>query len=722
MKHKSFGYTALALGFLEKLLGTRFNLYNLNKVPKDQPIMFVANHFTRSETFFLPYLLYKYADRKVKCLADDKIFVGNFGRFLNSIGAISVKDPNRDTIIVNDLVNNYSDWIIYPEGSMIKSKEIRNDGAFINYTPYRIGPVRTGSAVLALKSQLIRSDIIESHHKQINNTNLNHLCKDRYNPYLERYNTYVVPVNITYYPIRPGVNKIQKLATRLLKDLPSQILEELEIEGNILLNSEINISFGDAIDVGQYIKNTRDLIQQIPIIKGETKNNFVIRYLRNKLTYDFMQKIYFDIQINFDHIFISVLHYFPEEKLNKQHLKRMIYYISHLLHKTHKYNLHSSLFEENLMQMFLDEPNRAFDGVFDLAIKQNILICEGDILTINKNYFNKTADFHQIRLENTLQVIANEFALVDNVNNVTKKVVKIPHEELVYLVYQQLYLQDKEIFLHQYQTFFDKNFTKPQHIGAPYLLEDNIQNNCVFADLGIILVHGYKSSPAQTLEMATFFNNKNIPVYGVRLSGHGTSPLDLKNTSWQQWLISLQRGYAVLSQFCQKIIIVGFSTGGLLTLVKASMVNNNSKLKSIAVINSALKLKDIRAKMVSGINLWNELLEKFDINKGKFEFIDDKPETPEFNYSRHYLSSVVELEKLMKHCQNNLSKINISTLVVQAMHDPVVNPVSGDIIIDNISCEKKFLFTPNFHHHTIITGWGKETIFTEINNFIKKTN
>jgi esterase/lipase len=76
----------------------------------------------------------------------------------------------------------------------------------------------------------------------------------------------------------------------------------------------------------------------------------------------------------------------------------------------------------------------------------------------------------------------------------------------------------------------------------------------------------------------------------------------------------------------------------------------------------------------------------------------------------------------MKHCQNNLSKINISTLVVQAMHDPVVNPVSGDIIIDNISCEKKFLFTPNFHHHTIITGWGKETIFTEINNFIKKTN
>jgi esterase/lipase len=233
-------------------------------------------------------------------------------------------------------------------------------------------------------------------------------------------------------------------------------------------------------------------------------------------------------------------------------------------------------------------------------------------------------------------------------------------------------------------------------------------------------VHGYKSSPAQTLEMANFFNDKSIPIYGVRLSGHGTSPLDLKNTSWQEWLMSLQRAYATLSQFCEKIIIVGFSTGGLLTLIKASQINKNNKLNGIVSINSALKLKDIRAKMVPSINLWNELLEKLDINKGKFEFIDDKPETPEFNYSRHYLSSVVELEKLMKHCRENLSKINIPTLVIQAKQDPVVNPISGNIVFNHISSEKKFLFIPDLHHHTIITGWGKEAIFTEINDFIKK--
>jgi len=718
MQKKSFGYTNLALNILEKILGTRFTLNGLGNIPKDQPVMFVANHFTRSETFFLPYILYKYTNRRVRCLADNHIFLGKFGDFLRSIGAISTKDPNRDNIIVSDLINNSYDWIIYPEGSMIKSKETRNEGVFVNYTPYRIGPVRTGSAVLALKSELLRQDIVESYHRQLHSITNN----NQYNPYLERYSTHIVPVNITYYPIRPGINKIQKVVARFLQNIPKQILEELEIEGNILMNADINISFGKAINLQEYIATSRNLIQQIPIIKGETKNNFIIRYLRLKLTNHFMEQIYSDTQINFDHIFIGILKHYSETKIEIDHFKRIIYYTANLLQKTRRYRLNSSLLEENLIHMFTDEPNTAFSSVFDLAITQNIIVYDKNtqIITINKECFEKKTDFHQIRLENTLQVIANELKLMENINNIIKKTTKINKEELIYLVYQHIYQHDLENFNHQYQTFFDEKFSKKPDIGKPYLLEDNLNNDSVFADLGIILVHGYKSSPAQMQNLAQFFNSKNIPVYAVRLSGHGTSPLDLKNTTWQQWLESLNRGYATMHQFCKKVIIVGFSTGGLLALYKASQINKDSKLKAIVSINSALKLKDIRAKMVPTINLWNELLEKFDINKGKIEFIDDKPETPEFNYSRHYISSVVELENLMQKCQQELNKITLPILTIQAKHDPVVNPISGDIIFENINSKHKKIIKPDMWQHNILTGQGKETIFKEIANFIKE--
>lgn len=80
MKKKSFRYASLAMTVLEKLLGTRFTVSGIDKLP-NYPVMFVANHFTRSETFFVPYIINKLTGRHVRCLADSKLFVGTFGRF-----------------------------------------------------------------------------------------------------------------------------------------------------------------------------------------------------------------------------------------------------------------------------------------------------------------------------------------------------------------------------------------------------------------------------------------------------------------------------------------------------------------------------------------------------------------------------------------------------------------------------------------------------------------
>ncbi|MBM3580258.1 MAG: hypothetical protein FJX34_05760, partial [Alphaproteobacteria bacterium] len=197
MPTKSFHYAAFALKILEKVLGSRFSVYGLEKLPA-RPVMFVANHFTRSETFFVPYLIYKHTGRQVRCLADASVYIGALGRFLNSVGTLSTKHPQRDNIIVRDLITGEYDWMIYPEGSMIKNKEIKHEGVFMNYTPYRIGPVRTGSAVLALKSQIYRENLINAFAEN-NRDELHQLQKDLgviYQDYLRDLNTYVVPLNI----------------------------------------------------------------------------------------------------------------------------------------------------------------------------------------------------------------------------------------------------------------------------------------------------------------------------------------------------------------------------------------------------------------------------------------------------------------------------------------------------------------------------------------------
>jgi esterase/lipase len=177
-------------------------------------------------------------------------------------------------------------------------------------------------------------------------------------------------------------------------------------------------------------------------------------------------------------------------------------------------------------------------------------------------------------------------------------------------------------------------------------------------------------------------------------------------------------GYCALSVICEKIIMIGFSMGGLLTLLSASKKINDSKLSAIISINSALKLNNFASKFAKGFKMYNDILENFNIHKAQLEYIDDQPENPDINYSRNYISAIVQLEKVMEECQKNLSLITCPTLVIQADNDPVVNPISGQNIYNKINSRHKVLSMLEFKNHVIIHGLGTQKVFNEIKNFL----
>lgn len=730
-KNKTFHYASIALNILERVLGSKFSVNGIENLP-NQPILFVANHFTRSETFFVPYLIHKHTNRQIRCLADASLFHGLLGKFLRSTGTVSTKNPKRDNIILKDLMSGQYDWMIYPEGSMIKSKEIRKGVGFVNHTPERIGRARTGSSILALKSELYRKNLTEAFEND-NSDLLQDLEKNLGLKYQESFkdkNTHIVPLNITYYPIRPGSNKIKSLAAKLVKKIPKQIAEEIEIEGNLLLSAEINISFGKAINVADYIRKERSLVDKIPIIKQETKNNFIFKYFKYRLTVDFMRKIYSDVQINFDHLFSAALYHMPKDEVTIDHLKRIIYASATTIKKHGKYRLNSSIFEENLFNIFADEPYEEFDSVFKLAKDQGLITeCDGERIKINNPHFHKECDFHEIRRENTLAVVVNEFLLLEAANNIVKINVKISDAKLKKRVFEEIRKRDLEIFEIDYERYFNKKFSKDKSVGAPFFMDSPAKTGskigaklqeAKFQEVGILLCHGYKSSPKEVEALAEFLNGLGFKIYAVRLSGHGTAPINMKDVTWQDWYSSLQRGYAALNNICSKIIIIGFSTGGLLALLSCAKKKTDSRKKigGIVAINAALKLQDIKTKMVPGINIWNEMLDKLNIDIGKLEYVDDEPENPKINYKRNYLIAVQQLGELMEECKKNLDKISAPTLVIQAKHDPVVNPSSGKLIYKNIKSKNKFLFEPNFSNHVIVNGKNKEEVFESVRDFL----
>jgi esterase/lipase len=279
-----------------------------------------------------------------------------------------------------------------------------------------------------------------------------------------------------------------------------------------------------------------------------------------------------------------------------------------------------------------------------------------------------------------------------------------------------------ENFNSDYEIYFNENFSKDRSVGSPFFLDAEAENFARVGQTGILVSHGYKSAPKEVEPLAKFLNGFGYKIYGTRLKGHGTAPINMKDVSFEGWYEGMQRGYAALRNICAKIVIVGFSTGGLLALLSCVRKNNPAqKLSAIISINAALKLRDIKARMVPGINLWNDMLERLYIGRGKFEYVDDVPENPQINYSRNYLKGVEQLEKLMHLVEKNLENISTKALIIQAKFDPVVNPISGKMIYYNIASKEKSFSEIDFSNHVVINGPRKEEVFEVIRGFLKKS-
>jgi esterase/lipase len=268
---------------------------------------------------------------------------------------------------------------------------------------------------------------------------------------------------------------------------------------------------------------------------------------------------------------------------------------------------------------------------------------------------------------------------------------------------------DEKEYFEDYEKYYSQEESKPRNFGAPFVL-DNPNS-----DIGVILSHGYKSSPEEVRVLASYLHKAGFNVYVVRLKGHGTAPENLRDTKWEDWYDSFAKGYAYFSHKCSKIVAVGFSTGGLLALLAASRFKND--IAAVVSINAAFKLNDIRVNLVPSINFWNELLDKVNIDKGKKEYIIDEPENPDINYSKNYLKAVGELSQLMDVCDKNLKNIVSPTLIVQGDKDPVVNPKSAKMIYNDISSAKKELHMVDFDNHVIIRE-ENEALFEKIADFI----
>jgi len=689
--------SGFALSVLEKILDAKIEVKGIENIPEDYPRIFVANHFTRTEAMLVPFALYNITNKKVGVIADDKLFNTPIGNLLTKLGALKTSEPFRNNIILGDLLTSQKDWMVFPEGRMVKAKDItKEDDHYcvnINDTCQR---VHTGSAYFALNSQLLRKNFFDKKIKNIVKFKRKYFLQNTLD--INKNETKIIPINISYSKLRRGKNLLMSMVDKLFSNMGENFKEELEIESNIILHSTMTINILEPI-------GTNDIL--LEKYNEELDHSKIINKYRENLTHHFMTNIYEKLTISFEHIFVLILYLFPNDVIEKNHFKRLLYLVIKDIKKSNLF------FTEELNGSFLDlisyEKFKLFDEVLNIAIQDDIIIIHHDSYIINKGNLTNNYTHDTIRLKNILKVVLNEVLLIKGVLDISQCYIELKPQILNDLLCRKLKTEELNEFEYDYTKYWHHKGIKDKKIGKPYLLEAK-------SDICVVAIHGFSSSPKEVEKLAIYLNEHSLNVYAPRLKGHGTVPEDLKNITYKDWYDSVSRAITIATLEYKKIYLLGFSTGGLLALLSAKKKDRG--FDGLICINAALNLNDIRVKaLIPAVSFWNDLVNAFDANEYAKEYINNIAENPDINYDKHYIDSISQLSDLMEKTKKNLKHIKTPTYIIQSSDDPVVNPSSAYEIYDTIENNNKKIEIIESKSHVIITQ-NNPNLFENIKNFI----
>ena len=695
-----YNSSSFMLKVINTILQTNIHVHGEKHLAKSVPTLFVANHFTRFETLMMPYVIDKRSDRKIRSLADRGLFTGLLGTYLKHSGALSTSDKHRNEIIVSDLLSGRNNWMIYPEGFMVKNKKVVMKDEFIIDIPKHHGTVFTGAALLAVQAEKAKTafNIAQKEGDTERINSLREECFFEDGEKIEYQSTQIIPVNISYYPLRPGHNPLMNMANVLAGDDASeQALEEIEIEGNLLNKAEMHVRFCEPIDISQVIHH------------NDLKDRDMRKAMRHKLTTRFMEIVYQNVLINIDHLLGFILERHEEKRIEKQYLKQVLYVVAQKTVEAEIYNTHETI-HEPLLKLFLDEQHDPYGDILSLAIAQGILKdISSKSYQINHKRFRDDSDFHRVRLDNTLRVIYNEVALLSALEQNVDETLHTEPCRLATDIFYTIFRKDLTAYHDDYKEHYSVMYSKSKEVGEPFILYDETYTE------GIVFAHGLKSSPSEIKELCEYIHKQGFNVYGVRLKGHGTLPQDLRDVTYEDWVESMNTGYAAMRQVCKKIYLGGFSTGGLVALLSAS--RKSLPIAGVVCINSALELHDIRINYAQSMHAVNDFLSLFNAN---VDYIDHEADYPETNYSRLYVSTLAQLKSLMTETEKALHKIDVPLFIIQGSKDPVVIPRNAETIMKDAISTHKEIYKPDRDHHIIIKGEGSEEIFERVVKFMKK--
>ena len=685
--------------------------------------IFQFNHFARFETIIPQYFIYQATGAYCRCVAAHELFDSNerFAKLLWSVGAVPNNHPGLLAFLAAEILRGRK-VIIFPEGGMNKDRRIASAPASPLLAGLRTQYAhRNGAAALAVVLEIFKKRILSVHEAgdmqrldrwvaALGLADQNALITAARKPSL------IVPSNITFHPIHTGDNILRKAAEFFLK-VGEKAKEEFQIEGNLLLrNTDMDIRFGqpfhpdvawsltDRVVLSRIFEQI-DSLDELFGLKDKASRwiermaALTMRRTTQRLRDLCMAEMYARVTVNVSHLasqLIMRLLQAGETEIERSRFHGLLYSIIKQVQRQPGLHLHRTLTDPEVYDGIREGTSQPLSQFFEIAAASSLIEITASHYRLLPALRGSNGN-RDPRLENVIRVYANEIAALDSVTKIVRDAVPVEGAALARLLFDdelRSFALCKEKFAAPRYAAINSQETAVKS-GEPYFIIPEKPSKP-----GVMLVHGLLASPAELKDLGQRLAALGHPVLGVRLKGHGTSPWDLRERSWQDWLASVRRGYEIMSHVTSEVLVVGFATGASLALHLAAA--RPLGLVGVVSVSAPLSFRPRSVAFATLIHGLNKLSEWAYVQDGVKPFLVRDPEHPDIDYRNMPARGLVELRRAADELNRCLPQVACPVTIIQGTDDPIVDPASARLIHDRIGSKEKALHMIPSQRHGIL--------------------
>lgn len=226
-----------------------------------------------------------------------------------------------------------------------------------------------------------------------------------------------------------------------------------------------------------------------------------------------------------------------------------------------------------------------------------------------------------------------------------------------------------------------------------------------------ILVHGFPGTPLEMRPVADIFHNLGWTVHGLLLPGFGVEINSLADKTYTDWLSTILNTINHCKQTYEKVILVGLSMGGALS-IQATV---SSDIDGLLLLAPFWKIEHVLWNLLPGLRLILPTFKPFKIIRPDFADpdvrmtldqwlpsadLDDPDVQAEITDFAIPTNMINQIRIAGNHARQAVAHISVPTTVIQGRQDELVKPELTQTLVQQMTTDVNYQLIDGDHNLT----------------------